>query len=602
MKSPSIRGRFLAIATTGLLVTSAAVAAITAAPANAASLDSTSPVTAVTLESPYGGTPSRQGPVVSIKAGFDIMLPNPGDTFTVKVPAEFTALIGKAGNVLLSDGTVVGTVALDSADASGSTAIITLGAVVANYTELKGDLHFGATFKDPSTIPVAGMAYSGTVQAGSRSFPVSIPFTASGNLSNFTYGNYWTTPVGDNGGSQSNAFVANTTATYNAADSLNNSMIFDIVSKTTPDQLSGLIGSGGIGTVPSHGGITGDCTSIKVYSLPALVPNPTFPITNGTPLTVGTDYTIDCNAQSPAGTPSGTLDAFRINILHPVNGQSYGVTATFATAGRGSALPVLSSTGPGYYYFTGSLIYDGRLLTDPANSKKYTHAGGNAGINIVDPVGAATAVVATPGLTVTKTADPANAKVKPGQKINYTITAKNTGNIDLSTATITDDLSGVLGAATVDAGSIAASAGTATLSGGKLSWTGPVAVGATVTISYSVTVNQNASNGATVKNQVSGQGAGVRGGSSKAPSVSTSNIVSAPATPPVVTPSQEPSTTPAIVPQGNTDEAQPMVDAGTVGQSTSPNPWIVGGGIVGVILALLGLALAAAKLRTRRQH
>jgi uncharacterized repeat protein (TIGR01451 family)/fimbrial isopeptide formation D2 family protein len=103
-----------------------------------------------------------------------------------------------------------------------------------------------------------------------------------------------------------------------------------------------------------------------------------------------------------------------------------------------------------------------------------------------DPDATCTTTTPVQSYSVTKTAD--RTQVVPGQKITYTVTVKNTGNAaytDAAPATFTDDLSSVLDDATYNND---ASNG-ATYDEPTLSWSGPLAVGATETITYSVTVN-----------------------------------------------------------------------------------------------------------------
>ncbi len=103
----------------------------------------------------------------------------------------------------------------------------------------------------------------------------------------------------------------------------------------------------------------------------------------------------------------------------------------------------------------------------------------------------------TPGagqcqLTFTKTASP--ARVQPGGTVTYTITARNAGTLDYTAAdpaTFTDDLSTVLANAAYG-NDATATAGSVSYTAPVLSWSGPLAAGATATITYSVTVNANA--------------------------------------------------------------------------------------------------------------
>ncbi|GAA0838921.1 hypothetical protein ACFQVD_32300 [Streptosporangium amethystogenes subsp. fukuiense] len=87
---------------------------------------------------------------------------------------------------------------------------------------------------------------------------------------------------------------------------------------------------------------------------------------------------------------------------------------------------------------------------------------------------------------ITKTASPALAK--PGQKITYTVELRNTGDADRPDFGFTDDLSGVLDDADFDHDASATS-GTVSFTESRLTWSGDVAIGQTVTITYGVTVN-----------------------------------------------------------------------------------------------------------------
>ena len=76
----------------------------------------------------------------------------------------------------------------------------------------------------------------------------------------------------------------------------------------------------------------------------------------------------------------------------------------------------------------------------------------------------------------------------PGQVVPYTITLTNTGQVAYTAgdpATFVDNLTNVLDDATYDGDATAG----VTFDGTSLSWSGPLAVGATVTFTYTVTVN-----------------------------------------------------------------------------------------------------------------
>ncbi|MHA3724095.1 DUF7927 domain-containing protein [Leucobacter sp. HY1910] len=115
----------------------------------------------------------------------------------------------------------------------------------------------------------------------------------------------------------------------------------------------------------------------------------------------------------------------------------------------------------------------------------------------------------TPGYTFWKSANPASDNpVAVGESITYTLTGRNSGETVLDPVEITDDLSKVLAHATLDgdieatitgADGVAREGTAPDLSGTSLSWSGKLEVGETVSINYSVTVNEGAE-GQTLKN------------------------------------------------------------------------------------------------------
>lgn len=87
---------------------------------------------------------------------------------------------------------------------------------------------------------------------------------------------------------------------------------------------------------------------------------------------------------------------------------------------------------------------------------------------------------------ITKTASPVLAK--PGQKVTYTVKLRNTGDTAHPGLAFTDDLSGLLDDADFDHDQSATS-GTVAFAEPEVTWTGDVAAGQTVTVTYGVTVN-----------------------------------------------------------------------------------------------------------------
>ncbi|RLK54319.1 DUF7507 domain-containing protein [Actinokineospora cianjurensis] len=90
------------------------------------------------------------------------------------------------------------------------------------------------------------------------------------------------------------------------------------------------------------------------------------------------------------------------------------------------------------------------------------------------------------GVSVSKTADIADPV--GGDTVTYTVRYTNTGGVDLAGQTFTDDLSQVLDDGTYVPGD--ATTGSATLAGTTLTWTGDVAFGQTVTVTYGVRLDK----------------------------------------------------------------------------------------------------------------
>ncbi len=102
-------------------------------------------------------------------------------------------------------------------------------------------------------------------------------------------------------------------------------------------------------------------------------------------------------------------------------------------------------------------------------------------------------VHAIPHLTIVKTASTTD-RPAPGDPVTYVVVVTNDGGTDYTAqdpAAVTDDLSDVLDDATYNGDATATLPGTPTVVGAQLSWSGPLAAGQSVTITYSVTYNGN---------------------------------------------------------------------------------------------------------------
>jgi uncharacterized repeat protein (TIGR01451 family)/LPXTG-motif cell wall-anchored protein len=173
-----------------------------------------------------------------------------------------------------------------------------------------------------------------------------------------------------------------------------------------------------------------------------------------------------------------------------------------------------------------------------------------------------------------KTSDPApGSKVRPGDKVTYTVKVTQEGSV-AADAVFDDDLSAVLDDASYDH-DVAADRGKATFAAGHISWSGHLPVGQVATITYSVTVKDTDHLGdLALKNVVSSPGCEVIDGAT--PHCTTDHHVSRPSES-AASPTQTPA---AVLPN-------------TGGPSRAPFA-------LGLILLMAGSLLVAGSRRRRR--
>ena len=231
-------------------------------------------------------------------------------------------------------------------------------------------------------------------------------------------------------------------------------------------------------------------------------------------------------------------------------------------------------------------------VTNPTNCKQGST---DPGCSTTTPVS---------GIHLAKSASASNAG--PGQKVTYSVTVTNTGQVTYTLANpanFTDDLTGDLGDAVYN-GDAKASAGTVSFNAPKLVWTGPLAVGATATVTYSVTVNNPDNGPHKLLNTVTSTDPGNNcAAGSTDPSCATTTPVNLPA---VTSAASAVPASPSLVPVYPVSEAVHPVgiitDLGnpygsSAGRSGDGAGWGIGAGIM-----LLGAAgLGRVLLRRRRR-
>jgi uncharacterized repeat protein (TIGR01451 family) len=219
------------------------------------------------------------------------------------------------------------------------------------------------------------------------------------------------------------------------------------------------------------------------------------PATSPTPgATVPYTITITNTGQVPY--PSAHIDDDLTNVLDDATYNSDAVASDGNTVSLTGS--TLSWSGPLGVGVTVSITYSVTIDT-PDNGDAHldnTVTSPSIGSNcpsgplaVGDPI--CTSLLPSPRLEISKVVDTATAK--PGDKVTYTVTVENTGGVDFtagSMATFTDDLTGVLSDAIYNTDEVVtAGPGTATHTVSTVDWAGPLAIGQTATIVYSVTVN-----------------------------------------------------------------------------------------------------------------
>ncbi|WP_167978605.1 DUF7927 domain-containing protein [Lentzea indica] len=179
---------------------------------------------------------------------------------------------------------------------------------------------------------------------------------------------------------------------------------------------------------------------------------------------------------------SGVLDDAKVEGL-PV-----------ATSGTASfASPVVSWSGPLAPGEKATITYSVRVNQPDVGDRRLVNAvtsetpGTDCAAAPVNP--ACATVVHVPSLKIVKTAD--RAGFKPGETVLYTVTVTNDGEVPFTAsdpASFSDDLTDVLDDAKLSADDVTVSAGVIDFDSPVLTWTGPLGVGQTASVTYPVAV------------------------------------------------------------------------------------------------------------------
>jgi len=335
--------------------------------------------------------------------------------------------------------------------APGGTVTYTITATNSGQTALTG-----ATFTDPLTDVLDDATYNNdaSATAGSASF-------ASPNLT-------WTGDL---------AVGAAATITFSVTvknpDTGNKTLASTVTSTTSSSNCA----SGSSDTRCSSS-VTVSVLAIAMTASPA-------PANPGTTVS----YTITV---TNGGTSAYTGAAFTDALSGVLDDASYNNNAS-ATAGSLSfASPNLTWTGDLAVGAAATITFSVTVNNPDTGNKSLAStitsatAGSNCASGSTDTACASTVTVLVPGLTTTVSAG--TSTTNPGQTVTYTLTVTNSGQTAYTGATFTNPLGGLLDDSTYN-NDAAATSGTVSFASNSLTWTGSLAVGASATVTFSVTVN-----------------------------------------------------------------------------------------------------------------
>ncbi len=241
------------------------------------------------------------------------------------------------------------------------------------------------------------------------------------------------------------------------------------------------------GVVPGTGGscVTGECTTsspVQSYTVAKASSAAAGPVHPGDTVTYTVTVTNTGAADYTAAAPAKVID----DLSKVLDDATY--VAGSATNGAVVSGNTLTWSGPLAVGAVQTIAY--QVLAGPPGTGDGTLANTVTGDSDsgggCEPTGSCTTTNPLQALRVTKTAD--KTDVVPGDKVTFTITLENTGQVDYTAAapaSFTDDLSAVLDDATYNNDAT----GGATYAAPVLSWSGALDAGATTTVTYSVTVN-----------------------------------------------------------------------------------------------------------------
>ena len=393
----------------------------------------------VTVNNPDTGNKTLASTVTSTSTGSNCASGSTDSRCSVSIPVSILTIAATASSGTTTPGsTVTYTVTVTN---SGQAA----------YT--------GATFTDPLTGVLDDAAYNhdATATAGTVTY-ASPNLTWTGNL----------------------AVGAAATITFS-------------VTVTNPDTGDKILASTVTSTTSGSNCASDSTDSRCTTSVTVQVPGLTIAVSagSGTTTTPGSVVHYTVTVTNSGQTPY-TGATFTDPLTGVLDDATYNNDASATAGGVTYASPDLTWTGNLAVGAAATITFSVTVNTPDTGDKTLastvtsTTPGSNCASGSTDSRCTTSVTVLVPGLTIAVAAG--SGTTTPGATVSYTVTVTNSGQTAYTGATFTDPLTGVLDDATYN-NNASATAGTVSYASPNLTWTGNLAIGASVTVTFSVTVN-----------------------------------------------------------------------------------------------------------------
>jgi uncharacterized repeat protein (TIGR01451 family) len=251
-------------------------------------------------------------------------------------------------------------------------------------------------------------------------------------------------------------------------------------------QLSSTVASSAPG---STCGSAPQCAVVVAVLVPGLAVSTSADVATATPGDPVT-YTITLTNTGETDYPAA---AFSTDLTDVVDDATFSGAATSSIGVATYSAPELSWIGDLHVGDTATITYTVTIRDPDTGDRTLTSRlvvpsqGSTCRATSTDPSCTVAVSVLIPELTITKTAS--SATTTPGAVVGYTIVVSNSGETAYTAAVVRDSLLGVLPDSTYDANAVVVGGGTLGYADSTVTWTGDLLVGASATITYSITVD-----------------------------------------------------------------------------------------------------------------